>query len=78
MLACDRELYVPEPYKEDAYRDEPVRVQSLDFNISAPHMHAMALEHLELQPGDRYCYSQAGQEKSEMEMCFWLCHATMQ
>jgi protein-L-isoaspartate O-methyltransferase len=29
------------------------RVESLDFNISAPHMHATCLEALQLEPGHR-------------------------
>lgn len=34
--------------------DTPIRVEDLDFNISAPHMHATCLEALDLAPGQRF------------------------
>ncbi len=38
---------------QEAYVDSPVRVEEHGFNISAPHIHALALESLELKEGDR-------------------------
>ena len=41
----------------EALADSPIRLTSLDFNISAPHMHATCLEALQLQPGERWARS---------------------
>jgi hypothetical protein len=38
---------------QEAFMDAPLRVEEMGFNISAPHIHAAALEALDLKPGDR-------------------------
>jgi len=52
MAATDRQAYVPVSQKSSAYEDRPLPIGH-DVTISAPHMHAAALEILEpvLQPG---------------------------
>lgn len=55
LLACPRDHFI-HPIAEGAYRaealiDAPIRVEELDFNISAPHMHATCIEALSLSPG---------------------------
>lgn len=40
--------------QDEALADSPIRLTALQFNISAPHMHATCLEALQLQPGDRW------------------------
>ncbi len=47
------------PCTQAAYVDAPIRVAELGFNISAPHMHAIALEALKLEPGDRCAWLHA-------------------
>lgn len=42
-----------EQHQDEAFSDSPVRLHDLDFNVSAPHMHATCLEALQLQPGHR-------------------------
>ena len=42
-----------EQHQDEAFSDSPVRLHDLDFNVSAPHMHASCLEALQLQPGHR-------------------------
>jgi len=54
LLMCPRGTFIPTDYADDAYFDAPIRVEDMEFNISAPHMHATCLEALELQPGDRF------------------------
>lgn len=53
MRMCPRNLFVPEQHQDEAFTDSPVRLEELDFNVSAPHMHASCLEALQLQPGHR-------------------------
>jgi len=47
-----RENFVTPELKGEAYCDTPLRFAKLGFNISAPHMHAMCLENLGIEPGD--------------------------
>lgn len=54
LQLCARDLFVPAEHREEALLDAPIRVESLDFNISAPHMHATCLEALQLQPGHKF------------------------
>jgi len=37
--------------KQEAHSDHPLRLAKIGFNISAPHMYAMCLEHLQIEPG---------------------------
>ena len=46
-------MFVTEPHQDEAFSDAPVRLEELEFNVSAPHMHASCLEALHLQPGHR-------------------------
>ncbi|EME32432.1 protein-L-isoaspartate(D-aspartate) O-methyltransferase [Galdieria sulphuraria] len=48
-----RDLFVPENQKSQAFDNYPLRVEELGFNISAPEMYAVALEHLKIEEGDR-------------------------
>eukprot|EP00803_Ostreobium_quekettii_P009046 evm.model.scf_1524.2 EVM.evm.TU.scf_1524.2 scf_1524:3912-16148(-) len=54
LLLCPRGTFVPAEYADEAYSDAPIRVKEMEFNISAPHMHATCLEALEVQKGDRF------------------------
>lgn len=54
LLMCPRGAFIPHDYAEEAYSDTPIRVEDMEFNISAPHMHATCLEALELQSGDKF------------------------
>jgi protein-L-isoaspartate(D-aspartate) O-methyltransferase len=51
MLAIPRGLFVTQDLADEAYIDQPIRVATMGFNISAPHMYAMCLEKLCLEPG---------------------------
>ena len=51
MKACDRQIFVPEEYREDALFDAPIHVAQHDYRISAPHMHATCLASLEVREG---------------------------
>jgi protein-L-isoaspartate O-methyltransferase len=52
FLAIPREYFVTEDIKAEAYFDTPLRLSKMGFNISAPHMYAMCLEKLDIQPGN--------------------------
>jgi len=52
MLAIPRHMFVTEDLLAEAYHDNPLRFSRMGFNISAPHMHAMCLENMNIQPGD--------------------------
>jgi protein-L-isoaspartate O-methyltransferase len=54
MTTCPRGHFVPRRHRDESYVDMPIRVDQFGFNISAPHMHATALEALDIKPGDRY------------------------
>ena len=45
MRVCARDAFLPEAHRapEEAFLDSPVRLDALDFNVSAPHMHATCL-----------------------------------
>jgi protein-L-isoaspartate O-methyltransferase len=51
MLAIPRGLFVTDDVREEAYIDTPLRLAKHNFNFSAPHMYAMCLENLDIQPG---------------------------
>ena len=51
MLKVPRELFVWPGYEEDAYVDTPLPLGSTGQTISAPHMVAIMLEELRLEPG---------------------------
>lgn len=51
MRACDRKIFVPDAYKEEALFDAPIHVEDEGFNISAPHMHALCLQELDIREG---------------------------
>jgi protein-L-isoaspartate O-methyltransferase len=54
MKVCQRDMFLPNEYRNnEAFNDHPIRLEGLDFNVSAPHMHATCLEALKLQPGHR-------------------------
>jgi len=52
FIAIPREYFVSEDLKGEAYFDTPLRLSKMGFNISAPHMYAMCLEKLDIQPGN--------------------------
>lgn len=52
LLTIPRGCFVTEDMRASAYSDEPLRFAKFGFNISAPHMYAMCLEKLELEPGN--------------------------
>ena len=45
MRTCARNMFLPEAHRnpDEAFVDSPVRLDALDFNVSAPHMHATCL-----------------------------------
>lgn len=49
-----RGLFVPDDLQDAAYVDSPLRLPSFGFNISAPHMYAICLEALQLEPGNTF------------------------
>jgi protein-L-isoaspartate(D-aspartate) O-methyltransferase len=51
MLAIPRGLFVTDDVRDEAYIDTPLRLAKHNFNFSAPHMYAMCLENLDIQPG---------------------------
>ena len=53
MRVCPRNAFVPQAPADQAFVAAPIRLDDLDFNISAPHMHATCLEALQLQSGQR-------------------------
>ncbi|GLC34352.1 hypothetical protein PLESTB_000738600 [Pleodorina starrii] len=53
MLACPRDLFVPPAHRGEALADRPIRVEVAGFNISAPHVQAVSLQALALEPGER-------------------------
>lgn len=53
LRLCARDLFVPREHQAEALVDTPIRLSVMEFNISAPHMHATCLEALRLQPGHR-------------------------
>lgn len=53
MLLCARDAFVPREHAREALVDSPIRVEAAGYNISAPHMHATALDELDIQPGLR-------------------------
>eukprot|EP01129_Flabellula_baltica_P004454 TRINITY_DN1549_c0_g1_i2.p1 TRINITY_DN1549_c0_g1~~TRINITY_DN1549_c0_g1_i2.p1 ORF type:complete len:403 (+),score=81.96 TRINITY_DN1549_c0_g1_i2:286-1494(+) len=52
FLMVLREDFLTEDLRDEAYHDSPLRLSKMGFNISAPHMYAMCLEKLDIQPGD--------------------------
>ena len=52
MRLCPRNAFLPEAHRnpDEAFLDSPVRLDTLDFNVSAPHMHATCL----VRPCRRY------------------------
>jgi protein-L-isoaspartate(D-aspartate) O-methyltransferase len=59
MLKVRREEFVPSEIREDAYLDMPLPIPG-GATISAPHMHAISLEALELKSGDKFLEVGAG------------------
>lgn len=53
FLKVDRKEFVKEEYKSQAYLDIPLPIVD-DATISAPHMHAIYLEELELTKDDKF------------------------
>jgi len=51
MLKIPRGEFVTADLAEEAYMDCPIRVASMGFNISAPHMYGVCLENLNIEPG---------------------------
>jgi len=51
LLSIPRQSFLPEAYAFEACKDRPLRIVELGFNVSAPHMYAFALQHLQLKPG---------------------------
>lgn len=54
MLALPRRWFLPPSQRNRAYDGNPARLPSLGFNVSAPGMHAHALDLLDLQPGHTF------------------------
>jgi protein-L-isoaspartate(D-aspartate) O-methyltransferase len=54
-----REFFVPDEFKDKAYFDAPLPIPG-NVTISAPHMHVICLEELDLKRGDRFLEVGAG------------------
>ena len=52
FLKVDRRLFVPKEYENLAYSDMPLPITGFS-TVSAPHMHLIYLEELELKPGHK-------------------------
>jgi len=52
LLLIPRGAFVPEDLHEIAYDDRPIRLPTFGFNMSAPHMHVLCLEALNIKPGN--------------------------
>lgn len=50
MLSIPRQLFIPDHLHNAAYQDSPLPIGKHQ-TISAPHMHAMMCEYLQIQPG---------------------------
>ena len=59
MLKVKREEFVLPAYRQDAYADTPLPIPG-NQTISAPHMHALSLETLQLKKGDKFLEVGAG------------------
>lgn len=59
MLKVKRELFVPKEYFTEAYTDTPLPIPG-NATISAPHMHAISLSSLKLNPGEKVLEVGAG------------------
>ncbi|MBI5872077.1 protein-L-isoaspartate O-methyltransferase, partial [archaeon] len=59
MLKIGREDFVSSDYRIDAYVDTPLPIPG-GATISAPHMHAISLEALELKTGEKFLEVGAG------------------
>jgi protein-L-isoaspartate(D-aspartate) O-methyltransferase len=46
-----RDRFVPEEYKDEALVDAPIRIESMEFNVSAPHVQTTMVEALEVFSG---------------------------
>ncbi len=46
-----RDKFVPEEYREEALIDAPIRIENMEFNISAPHVQTTMVEALDVFPG---------------------------
>jgi len=55
----DRKLFVPKELENEAYIDSPLPIPG-NNTISAPHMHAICLEELELKRGEKFLEVGAG------------------
>ena len=54
-----REFFVPEEFKDQAYVDAPLPIPG-GVTISAPHMHVICLEELDLKRGEKFLEVGAG------------------
>ena len=54
-----REFFVPEEFKDQAYVDTPLPIPG-GVTISAPHMHVICLEELDLKRGEKFLEVGAG------------------
>lgn len=53
MKTVDRAFFLPDELKADAHNDTPLRITYMEGFVhqSAPHMYAIVMEHLSVQPG---------------------------
>eukprot|EP00160_Parvularia_atlantis_P017614 Unigene6131_Nuclearia_a/m.18884 Unigene6131_Nuclearia_a/g.18884 ORF Unigene6131_Nuclearia_a/g.18884 Unigene6131_Nuclearia_a/m.18884 type:complete len:195 (-) Unigene6131_Nuclearia_a:1004-1588(-) len=51
MRTLSRAWFAPAEQQENALVDAPIRLVELGFNFSAPHVYAICLEALDIQPG---------------------------
>lgn len=69
MTTCPRGHFVPRRHRDESYVDMPIRVDQFGFNISAPHMHATALEALDIKPGDRHAAPELYDSQHAIAIC---------
>jgi protein-L-isoaspartate(D-aspartate) O-methyltransferase len=53
LSTISRASFLPDDIKARAFEDLPLPIQPFGFPTSAPHIYAMALKHLNLQPGNK-------------------------
>ena len=73
MRVCARNAFLPEAHRDpaEAFLDSPVRLDALDFNVSAPHMHATCLVRVARFQGFSRVWIGCGLGSTPQVQCLW-------